>query len=268
MNAWSNIQISPDDPEIIKIDNLEKKLGKLSDRVRKIRELITRFEVCHFKYQQHIGYIKDSIQKLEPYIDPAEIGAHHIHHGAYACEKDTTGRSLIGQHYLQGIKEWLDDNPAREISGIYKDELGPQIQNWLGEKSPEKEKLVRLLVARLSWDWKSYTELQGGEFKDIELQACAMDICHYSFPGNLDLLLQAIGQMKPVNKFEGCGSYTNHIKACIEVEFSVLNHKFEVMIERGKSDKNELIKAWLIACLAKTLKEAVHLSQPVNDLAD
>ncbi len=32
MKAWSNIQISPQDPEIIKINNLEKNLGELSDK--------------------------------------------------------------------------------------------------------------------------------------------------------------------------------------------------------------------------------------------
>ena len=57
MNSWSNIQISPQDPEIVKINNFEKKLGKLPNKVRQIRELITRFEVCHFKYQEHLSII-------------------------------------------------------------------------------------------------------------------------------------------------------------------------------------------------------------------
>ena len=48
MNAWSNIEISPQDPEIIEIGKLEKTQGNISKNVRKIRELITRFEVCHF----------------------------------------------------------------------------------------------------------------------------------------------------------------------------------------------------------------------------
>jgi hypothetical protein len=64
MKAWSNIQISPQDPEIVKINNLEKKLGELPDKVYKIRELISRFEVCHFKYQQHLRKIKGSIIDL------------------------------------------------------------------------------------------------------------------------------------------------------------------------------------------------------------
>lgn len=268
MKAWSNIEISPQDPEIIKINNLEKKLGELPDKVHKIRELITRFEVCHFKYLQHLRKIRDSILNLEPNVDATRIGINHVQHGDNAWKSDTTGRSLIGQQYIWAIKEWLNDNPKKEISDNFNEKLGPQIQKWLGDKNPDKIRLTRLLLARLTWDWKSYEKLQlGGEFRDIELQVCRMDICHYAFPKNLDLLLQGIGQMKPVKnlEFEGCGSYDKHIKAYIEKEFLDLNDMLKSLIIIGASDKNELIKAWLIACLAKTIKEGVNLSIPIID---
>lgn len=73
MNVWSNISISSKDPEIIKINELEARLGKIPDIVYKIRELITRQEVCHFKYQQHIKKIKDSIINFEPDVVPDKI---------------------------------------------------------------------------------------------------------------------------------------------------------------------------------------------------
>ena len=109
MNAWSNIQISPEDPEIIRINKLENTLGTLPDNVLKIRELITRFEVCHFKYQQHIKKIKDSVLNLRPNVDASKIGLHHIQHGESSWEQDNTGRSLIGQQYIWRIelsKKW------------------------------------------------------------------------------------------------------------------------------------------------------------------
>ncbi|MFA6126597.1 MAG: hypothetical protein WC699_04775 [Bacteroidales bacterium] len=267
MKAWSNIQISPQDPEIVKINNLEKKLGELPDRVHKIRELITRFEVCHFKYQQHLRKIKNSIIDLVPSVDTTKIGINHIQYGENVLNKDTTGKSVIGQQYVWAIKEWLNENPSNEISGHYDKKIGQQIHKWLGDKNPDKIRLVRLLLARLTWDWKSYEKLQhGGELKDIELQACRMDICHYAFPKNLDLLLQGIGQMKLVKEkeFEGCGSYDNNIKAHLEKEFLDLDGMLKSLIIIGKSDRNELIKAWLIACLAKTIKEDVNLSIPIT----
>jgi hypothetical protein len=269
MKAWSNIQISPEDPEIIKINNLEKNLGKLSVKVCQIRELITRFEVCHFKYQQHLRKIKDSIINLQPDIYPAKIGINHVQHGEDAWKNDVTGRSLTGQQYLWAIRKWLSDDPQWKIPDHYNVKLGKQIQKWLGEKHPVKMRLIRLLIARLTWDWKSYEELQhGGEYKDLELQVCSMDICHYAFPTNLDLLLQGIGEMKPVEKFEGCGSFDNNIKSFIENKFSILNDMLKSLSEAGKSDKNKLTKAWLIACLAKTIKEQVNLSESIVELVN
>jgi len=267
MEAWSNIQVSLEDPEIISINGLEKNLGELPDTVRIIRELITRFEICHFKYQRHIKKIKDSIDTLKPYAYASNIGSCHIHHGDHAWKNDTTGRSLIGQQYLRAMKGWLNDNDKQAIPDNTLIKLNQQIQKWLGEKSPDKIRLVRLLIARLLWDWKSYEALQhGGKLLELELQSCRMDICHYAFPKNLDLLLQGIGQMKPAAQFEGCGSYDESRKTFIEEEFSFLNDRLKSLLKTGKSDTNELIKAWLTVCLAKTIKEHVNLSESIIDL--
>ena len=144
-------------------------------------------------------------------------------------------------------------------------DLGQQIKLWLGEKNSDKERLVRLLIARLIWDWKSYEELQHGEeFKELEHQACRMDVCHYCFPGNLGLLLKGIGELKAIEGLEGCGSFNSEIKIYIEEEFSVLMDLLFPMISVNQPDKNNSAKAWLIACLAKTLKEQVGLTQNIK----
>lgn len=269
MNAWSNIQISSQDPEIIQIDHLEKKLGKLPNKVHQIRELITRFEVCHFKYRQHLGKIRDSIIELVPKVDTTRIGINHIQHGEQVLKKDTSGKSLIGQQYVWALKEWLNDNARSDLSNTYDKKLGQEIQRWLGEKNPDKIRLVRLLTARLTWDWKSYEELQqGGKFKDIEFQASRVDICHYAFPQNLKLLLNGIGDMKAVEekKFEGCGSYNPEIKAYLEKELLDLNDSLKSFHVNKRLDKDVLMKIWLTACLAKTIKESIKISIPIAGL--
>ena len=264
MKAWSNIQIPLQDPEIIKINNLENNLGKLPEKVNQIRELITRFEVCHFKYQQHLNRIKNSIIDLQLNIDLSKIGINHLQHGENAWKNDLTGRSLIGQQYIWAIRKWLSNNPIEKMPEYYNKKQGKLIQKWLGQKNPNKKRLVNLLLARLTWDWKSYEKLQQGcEFTDLELQANRIDICHYAFPQSLDLLLQGIGEMKPVQNFEGCGSYNNSIKTNIEKEFSILNSMLKSKLDSGKSDKNELLKIWLMTCLAKTLKEQIELIKPI-----
>lgn len=268
MNTWSNIEVSPRDPEILEIDNLQNKLGKLPQNISQIRELITRFEVCHFKYREHLDKIKKSILSLHPSVVPSKIGANHIQHGENAWRNDSTGRSLIGQQYLWAIRIWLDNGSPREFSEHGNKQLGQQVQKWLGTKSLDKIQLVRLLLARLTWDWKSYEEQQGGEFQDIEYQASRMDICHYAFPKNLNLLLQAIGKMTPVRKFEGCGAYDTSIKTYIEKQFSILNDMLLSMSEAESHDKHDLIRMWLIACLAKTLKEQTGLKEPIVNLVN
>ena len=219
MNAWSNIEFSCPDSEINKIDKLEKTLGQIPAHVTKIRELITRFEVCHFKFKQHFKNIKESIMSLQPTINPNHIGSNHIHKGKDAWKNDKTGRSVLGQQYLCALNSWLGDDSQHKSLDNAEIELVQQVSNWLKNKTPEKERLVRLLTARLTWNWKLYDELQiGGDLEQLEQQVCRMDICHYAFPRNLDCLLQSIGSLKPVKKFEGCGSYDKDIKTYIDTE--------------------------------------------------
>lgn len=44
MNAWINIDVPPDDREIIAINKMEATLEDVPEQVCKVRELITRFE--------------------------------------------------------------------------------------------------------------------------------------------------------------------------------------------------------------------------------
>jgi hypothetical protein len=202
-------------------------------------------------------------------VDSAKIGINHIQHGESAWKNDTTGRSIIAQQYIWAMEEWLNENPNKEISDTYGTNLGQQIKNLLGDKSPDKIRLTRLLVARLTWDWKSYGDLlQGEKYKDIELQACRIDTCHYAFPKNLDLLLKGIGEMKAVEEkeFKGCGSYNDNIKMFLENEFLDLNDMLKSMMSAGNFKKNDLVKAWLVACLIKTIKENINLTLPIMDI--
>lgn len=266
MNVWSNIEISPQDSEIIEIDKLEETIGKISENVQKIRELITRFEVCHFKYQKHFEHIKSSILNLKPSVSPTQIGANHISKGNDVLNNDKTGRSIIGQQYVNSLLKWLGDY-SQENSDYFNNELNQRITKRLGDKSPDKERLVRLLIARLIWDWKAYEEYQQrGEYKELEIQACRMDICHYAFPEHLDLLLQGIGKMEPIDNFEGCGSFNTDTKIYIKKQFSILCDYLKSNSNKKNSEQNEEIKLWLIACLAKTLKEQVGLKKSLPQL--
>lgn len=269
MKAWANIPCSIQDPEIVQINRLEKKLGKLSVRVMQVRELITRFEVCHFKYQQHLKYIRNSIDALEPCKDPNTIGIKHIHLGESAVNRDTTGRSRAGMQFVCAMRDWLNDS-TKMVMPEYDDvKTGEEIKEWLGSKTAEKSELIRLLIARLSWDWKLFKKLQhGGKYEDIKFQASRMDICHYAFPENLSMLIKKIGRMKAVDdsEFEGCGSYNHCIETYLHQEFSDLNEKLKSLITNQNKTKDDLTRIWLLACLAKTIKENIHIPASISIL--
>ena len=266
MSYWSNIEASQQDPEIMEINKFEESLGELSEDVLKVRELIRRFEVCHFKYKEHLKHINDSILKLRPNIEPTIIGMNHVSKGMQVLNDDKTGRSAIGQQYLCSLKAWLSEC-AQESSEYLSDELNNKIKTWLGDKNQDKERMVRLLISRLLWDWESYEQYKNGENnKDLELQVCRMDICHYAFPKHLELIIQGIGRMESIDNFEGCGSFSSEIKNYIKEQFVIFVDCIKSNTNKIIPDKNEQIRVWLIASLAKTLKEQVGLKFPLPNL--
>jgi len=269
MSAWSNIEVSRGNAEISSINKLEEALGKYPDHVRQIRELITRFEVCHFKYLQHLENIRKSIIDLHPCIEPRNIGQNHIQHGDKAWEADKTGRAFMGQQYLWAMKNWVNTKKKNKPPE-YNEQLSGEIESWLGEKSPEKIKLVKLLVARLMWDWKTLELLsqksmeeisQEGSDRGLAYQILRMDICHFAFPVHLINVIRGIGKMRPVENFEGCGICNKPIKKSIHSELRKIN---DWLISRKEApifgqDREELTRIWLFACLAKTIKEQAGL---------
>ena len=125
-----------------------------------------------------------------------------------------------------------------------------------------------MLIARLTWDWKSYNEYQKEEkYKELEYQICRMDICHYAFPKHIDRLLKGIGKMRPIDKFEGCGTINNEIKIFIEKEYSELCELLISIVKNYKVPaKNDKIRLWLVASFAKTLKEHIGSDKPLPEL--
>ncbi len=274
MDPWSNIETSTQDTEIAQINKLGAILGDIPPSVMKIRELITRLEICHFKYQQHIKYIHDSIVKLAPATDSNKIGSNHISKGENAWINDKTGRSLLGQQYLWALNNWLTKKNQSRMPDEHNFSLDLKISKCLGDKIPDKERIVRLLIARLTYDWESYEKLQlGGQFKELELQTCKMDICHYAFPNHLDTLIQAIGKMQSHKDLEGCGSYNSEIKMFITGKYMEIVSLLGEISKRNvlaEQNQNNQFRIWLYFCLAKTIKEQTGITDtlPMPNIRD
>jgi hypothetical protein len=257
MWQWSNIGLQQPDDEITQIYRMERRLGQLPQVAKSIRELILRLEICHFKFERHLQRIIESIGKMDIGFDPRSIGRFHPKEGENAWKGDKAGRSRPGQEYIWILQMWLHGDLQLSEQGRrgIPQRLFEEVYSALGNRDRRKEVLVLALLDRLLW--KADHQRLCEEFGRIGDQIARTDICHYSFPKNVQRMIEAIGRLQPVSDFEGCGSFDEERRQCAQRYFTALSAWLE-----GKRSKMEVklgertaLKEWLVACLAKTLKE-------------
>lgn len=83
-------------------------------------------------------------------------------------------------------------------------------------------------------------------------------------------MIEAIGKLEPVLDVEGCGSFDEERLQFSQRYFSDLT----AWLQGRKSETEEMLgernhlKEWLVACLAKTLKELAGLRESIPELND
>jgi hypothetical protein len=235
-----------------------------------IHELIAKFEVCNVKYQQYLERLKRSDSRSHPIDDLHMPNLKPDSKNEVGWRKDKTGRCLMGQQYLWALLNWLTDYPSVDASDYFNNNLSRQVLYWLGDKNPEKEKIVRLLIAGMTSDWYSYKRLQHGiKNKKLKYEISRIDIFNYTFPDYLDNLIINIGDIKPDMEPGEYGKVTTDTKTIIEDEFIVLCNYLKsknFSIDHLNLSKNEVLQLWLIASLTKSLKGKVGLAGLLNEL--
>jgi len=83
---------------------------------------------------------------------------------------------------------------------------------------------------------------------------------------NVERMICAIGRLKPVPEFAGCGSFDDERQRVAQKYFHALctwlcGKTGKLNIQLG--DRTP-VKEWLAACLAKTLKEHVELQESMQ----
>jgi hypothetical protein len=80
-----------------------------------------------------------------------------------------------------------------------------------------------------------------------------------------------IGEMKPQKDPEGCGSYNSIIKTFIQSKFSELCSSIQNMSDPDSHlilCEDDRKRVWLLACLAKTIKEQTGITDPLPKLPE
>ena len=266
MDEWSNIYLTHPDEELKRIYRMERKACPIPHKAKIIRNLITRLEVCHFKLERHIMKIIESIGQMNPELDPDTIGHSHPKAGEDAWRKDSTGRSRRGQEFIRILQMWFEGAhyPEENSRGIPRSLLW-KVYDDLGAQNDTKSTLISALLDRLLWKFEEDRRQIPEEFAELREQIDRTDICHYSFPANVERMICAIGRLEPVSDFEGCGSFDNERRRLAEEYFHAL---CTWLLAKKSSLDTQLgnrtpAKEWLAACLAKTLKDHIGLEEPM-----
>ncbi len=264
MWQWSNIGLEQPDNEMTRIYRMERRLGQFPQVAKSIRELILRLEICHFKFESHLQRIIGSIGKMDIDFNPKSIGRFHPKEGENAWKGDKSGRSRQGQEYIWILQMWLNEDLqlSEQNRRSIPQSLFEGVHEALGKRDERKEVLVLALLDRLLWKTVSITDHRRlcKKFGLIGDQIARTDICHYSFPKNVQRMIQAIGMLQPLSDFEGCSSFEEERRQCAQRHFKALNAWLEGKRSRieVKLGERTALKEWLVACLAKTLKEHVR----------
>jgi hypothetical protein len=208
-----------------------------------IQNVISNFETCHFQRDNH---------KLPDFNYMPASGSN--------LRKDKAGRSLLGQQYVWALVNWLAAYPQLRMKGYSDNDIYMNVSAWLGNKTPQKENLVRMIVAKLTFGWKSLKRLgRRTSNKGLAYFAHTTDIWQYTFPKELDKLLQEIGKVEAeINVLSEKGVINSAEKTIIENEFIILCNLMNsgtAINFNGFADENDFINIWLISSITKTLKD-------------
>lgn len=267
--VWQNVVLAENDPQVDWIRELEARARPIPEVAWAIRELITRLEVCHFKWERHVERIVAAIREMQLPLDPRTIGRAHPRCGPEAWRLDPTGRSRRAQEYIRSLEAWLagvekPSNPRNLTDRPTWGDTRPWVNEALGLPNPRKIRMVEALVDRLVL--REGREPLPPEYGAFGEQIERTDICLDEFPRNLERMITAIGRQQPVEDFIGCGSFDETRRAQVRGHYLTLVHWLAGRETKPPSltlGTGTPVRIWLVASLAKTLKAMVSLPDPL-----
>jgi len=241
-SCWRNAALYVDS-EIVAIDELENKISPLSQNALKIRELITRVELCHHKAERWVYNIIEAIGKGESNkgMGTRPSGQKHPRETVWEnvctllsswCAGDSTSKGLlIDSVPASQMIEALGERSSLKVWQVQRViEKIWSVICWSQPCEEEAKEYEWLLVDGNAYElvylnqcpkrFKEHEDFwlttvrtmihdtENGDKADLSL-ALAIDMlwpCHWKFVENLQIVLNAIGgQLKPDTPFAACG---------------------------------------------------------------
>ncbi|NET39497.1 MAG: hypothetical protein F6K19_47300 [Cyanothece sp. SIO1E1] len=301
-SCWCNCALVAD-TEISAIDNLEDNLAPLDKNVLKIRELISSLELCHHKADRWVENIIQAIgegktskglgTRTPGQLHSSELiwkNAINVLSDWLAGVPSSTSPLTIGSIPSSTLIASLGErNPLKEWQVLrVMDKIRESVHWPLAQENPHKKYQWMILVednSEVTYRrecpsyfksqeafWRSTVEtfIHDQEYqKDAKLSlGLAIDMlwpCHWNFPENLKIVLQAIGgNLHPTQAFAACGR--NLTPLPIQDRLEVICHTLKSFMGEPVADtavdrrileqlgEATEVKRWLVASLLKTIQ--------------
>ncbi len=249
--CWGNCALTSD-PEIEAIDAMEDSLGAVPEGVRRVRALISTFELCHHDAAHRIDNVLDAIEALDTdrgfgtrpagREHPAErtwrAAANRVE--ALAADADPLRRWQF-ERVVEKIRSVLD--PTRHYTWLLLRDDGTHRADC--PETHRSEEGHWLATVR--------TLLRDPEELSLALAIDMLWPCHWRFEDNLQIVLDAIdGELHPTTPFMACGR---------NIEMTPLRGRVEQVCARLREVGDPgTAQRWLSASFDKTLR--LQLSPP------
>jgi len=251
--SWVNCALTTD-PEIEAIDAMEDALGEVPEGAKRVRALISTFELCHHDAAHRIDNIIDAIDALDTDkgfgLRPAGR-VHPIEHVWTEAIARVEGRAVNADE----LREWQLVRVVEKIRSVL-DPTQPYTWLLLRDDGSYRDTCPEVYLSdEAHWLATVRTMLHDPEELSLALAIDMLWPCHWRFEDNLQIVLDAIdGELRPKAPFTACGR---------NIEMTPLRERVEQTCARlRRVGKPASAQRWLAASLEKTLR--LQLAPPEN----
>ena len=250
-SSWVNCALSPDS-EIEAIDEMEDALGEVPEGARRVRALISSFELCHHDAAHRIDNLLDAIDALDTDKGFGRRPPGRMHPSERVWG-EAIGRVEARAVNADSLRKWQLARVVEKIRSVL-DPRQPYTWLLLSDDGTYRDTCPAIyLPDEEHWLATAKTMLHDPEELSLALAIDMLWPCHWRFEANLQIVLDAIdGELRPSVPFTACGR---------NIEMTPLRARVEQTCARLRSiGEPGSARQWLAASLEKTLR--LQLSPP------
>ncbi len=244
-SSWVNCALTTD-PEIEAIDEIEDALGEVIQGAKRVRALISTFELCHHDAAHRIDNILDGIDALDTDKGFGTRPAGHVHPSEHMWA-EAIARVEARAVNADSLREWQLERVVEKIRSVL-DPTQPYTWLLLRDDGSYRDTCPAVyLSAEEHWLATVKTMLHDPEELSLALAIDMLWPCHWRFEDNLQIVLDAIdGELRPKVPFTACGR---------NIEMTPLRERVEQTCARLRSvGEAGSVRRWLAASFDKTLR--------------